>query len=733
MTYDEIIAAKSVKLKPSGFEPYHFTVPLFDWQKLVVAWAVRQGRAALFAECGLGKTPMQLEWASQVCTHMGGSVLILCPLAVSGQTVLEGEKFGIKVTHCREQSDVKPGVNITNYERLEKFTTSFFSGVVLDESSILKSFNGKTRKELTEAFAATPFKLCCTATPSPNDYSEFGQHAEFLNICLPMQMLATFFINDTFNTGDWRLKGHAEKPFWAWVGSWAACISKPSDIGFSDEGYTLPPLNLEYHSIPVDHTLEAGEELFRHATMSATTMHKEMRLTCNGRASKCAELVNGSAESWVVWCNTNYEADELKSLIPDAIEVRGGDTPDRKEKLLADFTQGRARVIITKASIAGYGLNWQHCRNQAFVGLSYSFEDFYQATRRLYRFGQTNQVNCHIIQAETEAKVRDVILAKIEQHKTMQRQMKFAAETLKNSTHEKTINMDINEMRGEGWTLYNGDCVRASTQHIASDSVGLSIFSPPFPGIFIYSKDEQDMGNNFSQNDFINQFGFLIDELMRVTMPGRECVVHCEDIVATKWKDGTSGIRDFSGDISRAFLERGWAMTGRVTIWKSPVLEMQRTKAHGLLYKTLRKDSAASRVGLPGYLLIFRKPGENPVPIEHDTLEIPLQQWQELASPVWMTVDHTRVLNGTESREQADEKHISPLQLDVIERALTLWSAPGDLVFSPFAGIGSEGYCALKMKRRFVGAELKKSYFDTAVANLTRGVEESRTLFDLKS
>ncbi len=716
--YDSLIEAKRARPVRSGFEPRHFTVPLFEWQKLVVAWAIRQGRAALFAECGLGKTPMQLEWAHQVSEHTSRPVLILAPLAVSQQTVSEGVKFGVRVTHCREPHDVAPGVNITNYERLEKFDTSQFGGVVLDESSILKSFNGTTRLLLNESFKDTPYKLCCTATPSPNDYSEFGQHADFLQICSPMQMLATYFINDTFNTGDWRLKGHAESAFWEWVGTWAACVSKPSDIGFPDSGYTLPKLNLQFEQVEVDQTAETDGELFRHATMSATTMHKEMRLTCAARVRRCAELVNTSDESWVVWCNTNYEADELKAAIPDAIEVRGGDSPERKEKLLTQFTNGEARVIITKASIAGYGLNWQHCRNQAFVGLSYSFEDFYQATRRLYRFGQTREVNCHIIQAETEIKVRDSIQQKIDNHRKMQEQMKFAATALRNSNQDKTINMDINEVKGEDWTMYNGDCVRVCTNHIADNSVGLSVFSPPFPGIFIYSKDEQDMGNNFSQSEFVSQFGFLIDELMRVTMPGRECVVHCEDIVATKWKDGTSGIRDFSGDISRAFLERGWAMTGRITIWKSPVLEMQRTKAHGLLYKTLKKDSAASRVGLPGYLMIFRKPGENPVPIEHGETDIPLDRWQELASPVWMTIDHTRVLNGRDSGDDKDERHISPLQLDVIERALLLWSAPGDLVFSPFAGIGSEGYCALQMGRKFIGAELKESYFKTACANL---------------
>lgn len=731
--YDKIIAAKVNPLAASGFEPFPITAPLFPWQRVVVEWAVRQGRAALFAECGLGKTPMQLEWAHQVCQKTHASVLILAPLAVAAQTVSEGKKFGIFVNHAKEQSEVRHGINITNYERLDNFDASFFAGVVLDESSILKSFNGTTRKKLTAAFERTPFKLCCTATPSPNDYSEFGQHAEFLNICLPMQMLATYFINDTFNTGDWRLKRHAEIPFWEWVGSWAACVSKPSDIGFSDDGYVLPKLNLVYHQVATDHTVGAGEELFRHATMSATTMHKEMRLTCDDRVAKCAELVNGSDETWVVWCNTNYEADALKAAIPDAIEVRGSDSPEVKESRLTQFTEGRARVIVTKASIAGYGLNWQNCRNQAFVGLSYSFEDFYQATRRLYRFGQTREVNCHIIQAETEGKVRDVILQKIEQHQRMQTQMKFAAKSLSNSNHERTMNMDINEVKGQNWTMYNGDCVRVCSQHIASDSVGLSVFSPPFADLFTYSNDVQDMGNCTDLDAFMVQFGFLIEELMRVTMPGRECAVHCCDLLATKWKDGNIEYKDFSGKIVTAFRAAGWLLHSKITIWKDPVTEMQRTKAHGLLYKTLRQDSSSCRVGSPDYLLVFRKPGKNPVPIDHTADDIPLERWQQLASPVWMNIDQGNVLNGREAKEQRDERHICPLQLDVINNALTLWSAPGDLVFSPFAGIGSEGYCAVKMKRKFIGAELKRSYFETACHNLRQGVEESVTLFDLKN
>jgi len=719
-TYEEVIEAKKHKVLTAGFEPLPFTAPLFEWQKMVVTWAIRQGRSALFAECGLGKTPMQLEWADQVCRHTGGSVLILAPLAVSPQTVAEGKKFGIEVTHCREQSDVKKGVNITNYERLDKFSPEFFAGVVLDESSILKSFQGKTRIMLTESFAKTPYRLCCTATPAPNDYTEMGQHADFLGVCSPAQMLATYFINDTFNTGDWRLKMHARTSFWEWVATWAACVSKPSDLGFSDEGYDLPALNFKTEMVHVEQTAGRGEgELFRNPTLSATNLHQEMRLTNEARCKRVAEIIAEKPdELWTVWCNTNYEADELNRVLNGAVEIRGSDKAELKEKRLNDFTNGNFKTLITKPEIAGRGLNWQHCANTIFCGLSYSFEDLYQALRRHYRFGQTREVNAYIVQADTEGPILDAVREKMAKHDEMKVEMRLAAESLKNNTHTTKMKTDINEKTGKDWTLYHGDCVRVAREMLADNSVDFSVFSPPFADLFAYSDDIADMGNCGGMDEFMVQFGFLIDELMRVTTPGRECAVHCCDLLATKWKDGDIEFKDFSGAIVTAFRDRGWLLHSKVTIWKDPVTEMQRTKAHGLLYKTLRTDSANVRVGAPEYLLVFRKPGKNPKPIEHTHLDIPLDRWQELASPVWMKIDQCNVLNGREAKGERDERHICPLQLDVINNALTLWSAPDDLVFSPFTGIGSEGYCALQMGRRFVGAELKDSYFKIACQNL---------------
>lgn len=716
--YNNLIARKFQAVQAAGFEPMPIHSPLFDWQKLVVEWAVRRGRCALFEECGLGKTAQQLEWASQVAAKTGGNVIILCPLAVAEQTVAEGVKFDVHVNHCRQPEDVKAGVNIINYERIHLFDDVLFSGVVLDESSILKSFDGKMRRFLTERFSGTPYRLCCTATPAPNDFTELGQHAEFLGICSPAQMLATYFINDTFDTGTWRLKGHSIESFWRWVASWAACVSKPSDLGFSDEGYILPPVHTQIVTVAVDHSADAGSgELFRAANVSATNLHREMRRTMTERVKAAADIVNATDEQFIVWTEGNDESNALALAIPDAVEVTGSDKPEHKERKLHMFLTGEARVIVTKPSIAGFGLNWQHCRNEIYVGMTHSFERFYQASKRIHRFGQKREVNRYIVQTDTEDGIMATIMRKQDQHDTMTNLMQFTREAIAGSSHITIMNTEIKPVHGDNWTLYHGDCVRVA-KTLPDESIGFSVFSPPFADLFTYSSDAQDMGNCGGMEDFMEQFGFLIDELHRMTLPGRQCAVHCCDLLATKWKDGDIEFKDFSGAIVSAFRDRGWLFHSRITIWKSPVTEMQRTKAHGLLYKTLQSDSSKSRVGSADYLLVFRKRGENLKPITHTPADFPLDRWQEIASPVWMTVDQGRVLNGRGASENADERHICPLQLDVIERALHMWSAPDDTVFSPFTGIGSEGYCSLRMGRKFIGAELKESYFNTACENL---------------
>lgn len=737
--YDDCIAAKLKTVKPSGFKSDASTYApgLFAWQSRLVHWALLRGRAALFEECGLGKTIQQLEWARQVCDETGKPVLILCPLAVAAQTVAEGNKFGILVRHIREPEEIDgSGIYCTNYERVEKFASVVerLGGAVLDESSILKSFTGKTRGLLTELFRNTQFKLCCTATPAPNDFTELGQHADFLNVCSPSEMLATYFINDAGDTGTWKLKGHAEDAFWRWVASWAACVSKPSDLGASDDGFVLPDVRQEIIKVEVNHAAASGsEELFRNPNASAAGLFAERRISLDERCQAAAAIVNESNQVFVVWCETNDESDLLHRLIPDSVEVKGSDDVEDKELRLAAFCFGSARVLVTKPKIAGFGLNFQHCHNEIFVSLTHSYERFYQAGKRLHRFGQKHQIHRRIIKTDLDDGVMRNIATKALKHDTIRQLVQFTADNIKKPTEKPRMKMNdrIESAHGDGWVLHLGDCVRVAAQEMEEDSIDFAIFSPPFADLFTYSDDIQDMGNCRNVDEFMIQFGFLVDELKRVMVPGREVCVHCCDLMATKWKDGAIELKDFSGQIATAFRARGFMFHSRITIWKDPVVEMQRTKAHGLLYKTLQKDSSNSRVGAADYLLAFRKPGVNPKPIAHRPEQFSLARWQEIASPVWMTVDQGNVLNGRGATDERDERHICPLQLDVIERAMALWSNRGDLVFSPFAGIGSEGYCALKHGRRFVGAELKQSYWEAAQAHLREAAASREDLFAL--
>ena len=380
MQYNEFLRTKQTAPQVAGIDySGEFNSRMFDYQRDVLDFLLRAGRGAAFLDTGLGKTLTQLDWARIINEHTNKPVLILTPLAVAAQTAREAAKFGIDAAVVRDNAGIKNRINITNYDRLDQFELSQFSGVVLDESSILKNFTGKTRNALVSAFANTPYRLACTATPSPNDHTELGNHSEFLGVLNHSDMLPRWFINDTLDTGEWRLKGHAVKPFWDWVASWARCVSQPSDLGFSDFGHVLPDLNIERHVIDFESQAESQGQLFASPEMSATGIHALKRESVEHRAAKVAEMVNGSTEPWLIWCDTDIEADHLARLIPDAVEVRGSDKIEHKEESLLGFADGTIRVLITKPSIAGFGMNWQHCNNMAFVGLTYSYESFYQS------------------------------------------------------------------------------------------------------------------------------------------------------------------------------------------------------------------------------------------------------------------------------------------------------------------------------------------------------------------
>jgi DNA modification methylase len=716
VSYSEFLTKKTRAVIPAGIpDPGTLNPALFGFQSDIVKWALKRGRAAVFADCGMGKTLMQLEWARQV----PGNVLILAPLAVAKQTVAEGEKFGISVNYARSQDQCLPGINITNYEMLQHFDPSWFAGVVLDESSILKAYDGKTRTAIIAAFARTPYKLACTATPAPNDYMELGNHSEFLGVMTRAEMLSMFFVHDGGETQVWRLKGHAETAFWRWLASWSVMIRMPSDLGYEDGGFVLPELNLHEHITKTDRPTDGY--LFALEAASLQDRIAVRRESVQDRVAKCAELVNGTTDQWVVWCNLNTESDALTKAIDGAVEVKGSDSIESKEAALLAFQSGSARVIVSKPSICGWGLNWQHCHNMAFVGLSDSWEQYYQAVRRCWRFGQDHAVNVHLISADVEGAVLRNIKAKdaaatemaaeLVSHMREQMQKNIKGVTRMTDKYERDVTS------GENWTIHLGDCVETVAE-IPDDSIHYSVFSPPFASLYTYSASDRDMGNCADDAEFAEHFRFLVKELYRVTMPGRLVSFHCMNLPTTKTHHGYIGIRDFRGELIRSFEAEGWIFHSEVCIWKDPVTAMQRTKAIGLLYKQLKKDSAMSRQGIPDYLVTMRKPGENPERVTKTESGFPVSVWQRYASPVWMDINPSDTLQFRSAREENDERHICPLQLDVIQRAIELWTNPGDTVLSPFAGIGSEGYVAIQNGRKFIGVELKRSYYEQARANL---------------
>ena len=403
--YEAFLNSKMETVQPVGFEADTMHESLFPFQRDLVGWALRQGRCAVFADTGLGKTRMQLEWARQVSAR-AGRVLILAPLAVAAQTVREGVALGITVALCREPEDVRDGVNVTNYDRLHRFDASQFVGVVLDESSCIKHHGAKTLAQLISAFGSTPYRACFTATPAPNDFAELGTHAEFLGICTRAEMLAEYFINDGSETQKWRLKGHARAYFWRWVASWGALIRKPSDLGYEDDGYALPPLSVEHHTAPTDtDTLRNMGVLFAEQARDLTERRNARKASISKRVQMVADIVNADSEQWIVWGDFNAETEGVAALVPGAVEVAGPDDPDDKARELLAFADGKTRVLVTKSSIAGYGLNLQGCARMAFIGVSDSWESYYQAVRRCWRFGQKRPVQVHIFSSESEGSV----------------------------------------------------------------------------------------------------------------------------------------------------------------------------------------------------------------------------------------------------------------------------------------------------------------------------------------
>jgi len=750
--YQEFLKSKQKTFIESGFEieESELNSNLFDFQKLIVKRALKNGRFAIFADCGLGKSLMQLDFAHQVTKKTNQPVLILCPLAVSAQTIKEGVKFGIDVYKYDKECppcENEPDIFISNYEQLENIDVSVFSGVVLDESSILKNYTGAYKNLIIEKFKDTPYKLACTATPSPNDLNEIGNHSEFLNVLDAQDMRAKWFVRDE-GMNNYRLKGHAKNDFYGWISSWAIMLTNPADLGFDGSSYVLPKLN--YFEKNVKTEIKDNGKLFNESNVNATSFNTELRITLIPRLEEVAKIVNNSKDSFIVWVNQNEEEKQILKLIPDAVGVQGSEKSEVKESKLLGFANNEFRVLVTKKKIAQFGMNFQNCHNQVFATLDFSFEGLYQAIRRSYRFGQKNEVNIYLVTTDTMENVMKSIEKKQNQFLEMQSEMN---KYINGDSFGLLNSYDFKEVKNNNFHLMKGDsCIEI--KRIPDNSVDLIVFSPPFSSLFTYSNYIHDMGNNDNHEEFFKQYGFLLKDLYRILKPGRLMCCHTKDLAVYKNSSGYSGLYDFTGEHHRAVEHSGFKYHSKVNIWTDPVLEMQRTKTQRLLYKQLRQDSSYTGVGLPEYLTIFRKwEGEesNWTPINNKNQNnFPLDTWQQWASPVWnieksdiehleevmldfkqqswMDIRRTDVLNNQEGTDLGDEKHIAPLQLSVIRKCVQMWSNPGETVFTPFLGIGSEIYESVKLQRFGIGIELKDKYFETAVKNCSNAVSKQNQL-----
>lgn len=778
--YQSFLASKHPATPRTGFTvaPSDINSKLFLFQADITRWALSLGKAAIFAERGLGKTAMELEWARHVVTHTGGPVLGLTPLAVAPQHVAEGHKFGIEVRHIEDGSEVDgPGIYVTNYERLHRFDVSLFPGVFLDESGILKHYS-KTFFGLTDLFGNTPYRLCATATPAPNDFVELGNHSMFLGIMHFKDMMARWFVGEGDVARVSRLREHGRADFWRWLTSWAVCISHPRDLGadYDMSGFDLPGLDI------IPHRLAAPEASIRRAwdngqllpddSLNSTSLHRVKRESLADRVKEVRTIVDSvpAEDAIAIWCDTDYEADALKTSLPEAIEVRGSHSAHIKEERLTAFGEGRERILITKPEVAGYGLNYQHCHHTIFAGVSYSFEQFYQALGRFDRYGQTQRVQAHVIYSETEGDIMQALDRKRKAFAEMQAEMNAAMHEhglFREDNKAVFTQTEFAKSAGKNFTFYLGDCVEVM-RGLPDNSVDLTVSSIPFGSLYVYSDKAADVGNAASKEEFFEHLAFVIRENLRLTRPGRCCAVHVKDLPLFQNRDGVMGIDPFSDDVTAAYRREGWVLQSRVTIEKDPVIEMQKTNSHGLLMKNWKERAELLRVGLPDYVLIFQKPGDvresrvqhdpndetyfgdNP-PASHEWLSLPtrgkgdnnynLPIWQRYANPnwsdvvvplVWTDIDQTDVLNYLVAKADKDQRHICPLQLGLIGRLIHWKSNPGDVVFDPFGGIGSTGVKALEMNRRFVGIELKPEYHSLGTKYLKEAelLANQPTLFD---
>jgi superfamily II DNA or RNA helicase len=743
MEYIEFLKTKNHRIENFGkhIDKSLIQEKLFEYQKDVVQWAIKKGRCAIFLDTGLGKTFISLEFAR----ILGEKTLFIAPLSVARQTVREAKKINIDLKYVRNKEDINSNMSITNYEMIDNFNLSEFGTVILDESSILKSISGVYKRKLIESCKNVKYRMACTATPAPNDNTEIGNHAEFLGICTHAEMLAQFFINankeHTIIKGDfisikkgtnkagveWRLKHHAENKFYEWLSSWAMCFTNPEELGYKYT-YKLPKLNIKKHIVQVDEYEVTNGELFFTGLKGIQDRNKVKKETIDNKLDTLKEIIESSNEQFIIWCNLEAESTKIKNTI-DCIEVKGTDAPDYKANMFENFQDNKFKVLLTKCKIGGFGLNFQNAHNMIFFGLNDSWESFYQSIRREWRYGQNNEVNVHIIITDLEIEIYKNIMRKDAQAKRLKRGLiehvkKYEEGELKMNETEYKEELETRITEGKNYKAILGDsCEQLKT--IESNSIDLTVYSPPFADLYTYSDSLHDLGNCKDKETFYKHYAFIISELLRITKEGRLSCVHTMDIPSLQQKDGFIGVKDFPGDVIRLHQEHGWQFYGRAFIQKNPQAQAIRTKSKGLLFVQMNKDSSCSRPALVDQVLIFKKPGENKVPITPvKNGEMDNDKWIEWAHGIWCGISEGDTLQYYEARDNKDEKHICPLQLGTIERCIKLYSNQFETILTPFLGIGSEIFQAIKFKRKGIGIELKESYYETAIKNLNLAEEQ---------
>ena len=544
MNYNQFLESKIKRYENAGFEVSESDLNpnLFDFQKHIVKKALLKGRYAIFADCGLGKTLMQLSFADAVARKEKRKFLIITPLSVKRQTIKEASKFKIDTRM----------IDFCHYEDIKNIDVSVYCGVCLDESSVLKNSDGKFSNELISLFSQTKYKLACSATPSPNDHIELGMHSEFLGYKSRDEIKSTYFIQDhkIKNGSKWRLKKHAIDDFWSYISTFSLSVDDPSSLGFANKKYKLPKLNLIEHTIEIPNNTG---NLFGDSSVTATSINKDLRNCQQERIEKCKSIVSSSDRSFIVWATQNKEAEILAKEINDAFNVHGSLKKEIKASKLIGFAESEYRVLVSKTKIAGFGMNYQNCSDMVFCSYNFSFEQFYQAVRRCYRFGQNNEVNVHILIPSTQKNVINTIKRKIKDHKERIKSM------IKNNKNTPTeFNSEIiNDVNTDKFSCLYGDCIER-IKEIESNSIGYSFFSPPFASLYTYSDDVRDMSNVNSDKEFMKQFSFLSKELLRVIKPGRIVSMHIMQGTTSIGNDGFLSIKDLRGDLIRLMQDSGF-------------------------------------------------------------------------------------------------------------------------------------------------------------------------------